>query len=40
MILNGTVESVNNARERLTVSVMVFGRSTPVELDFEQAEKA
>ena len=37
---NGTVESVNNARERLTVSVMVFGRSTPVELDFEQAEKA
>lgn len=36
---NGTVESVNVERERLLVSVMVFGRSTPVELDFEQAEK-
>ena len=36
---NGTVESVNTERERLIVSVMVFGRSTPVELDFEQAEK-
>lgn len=36
---NGTVESVNLERERLVVSVMVFGRSTPVELDFDQAEK-
>lgn len=36
---NGTVESVNLERERLVVSVMVFGRATPVELDFDQAEK-
>ena len=36
---NGTVESVNLDRERMVVSVMVFGRSTPVELDFDQAEK-
>lgn len=36
---NGMVESVNLERERLVVSVMVFGRSTPVELDFDQAEK-
>lgn len=36
---NGLVETINNGRERLTVSVMVFGRSTPVELDFGQVEK-
>lgn len=36
---SGTVQSVNNERERLTVAVMVFGRSTPVELDFSQVEK-
>lgn len=35
----GVVENVNNERERLRISVMVFGRSTPVELDFDQVEK-
>lgn len=36
---DGTIELVNNERERLTISVAVFGRSTPVELDFDQVEK-
>lgn len=35
----GVVENVNSERERLRISVMVFGRSTPVELDFDQVEK-
>ena len=36
---SGTVDSVNAERSRLTVLVMVFGRSTPVELDFSQVDK-
>lgn len=36
---DGTIELVNSERERLTISVAVFGRSTPVELDFDQVEK-
>jgi transcriptional antiterminator NusG len=36
---SGSVEEINYEKSKLRVSVVIFGRATPVELEFGQIEK-
>jgi transcriptional antiterminator NusG len=37
---SGAIEEIDEERQRLTLSVTIFGRPTPIELEFSQIEKA
>ena len=37
---SGTVDAIDEEKEKLTVNVQIFGRATPVELFMTQVEKA